>query len=159
MTAPATHITNAQKLTPEGEGELFEITFPAGGTLYLKKGATVTWQGQEYTGAGIVIEGEGKKGTGERVRPTLKFNNPYAAFSKAVSDGLVDNSIVVRKKVLKSNLEGDNNIFESHTWYIARCSYLDDEAAVFELRNLSDRQRIAFPPRQFIPPEFTYVSL
>lgn len=160
MTLPQSHIDDAHKLIGDGIVELFEISLVPTGILRLKANNTVTWQSQTYEGVGIKLDEIQRSADDQSSRPKLLIGNPAAVYSSLVRDGQLDGATVVRKKVLKANIDSNTNVFESQTWRALVVPSLNRRTITLELRELADGAPFFMLPfRTFSPPDFPLVSL
>ncbi len=159
-TVPIEHLTDANKLhDADGKVELFEIHLNPSGRLYLKTDDTVTWQGNTYEGLAIKLDGTSKDAGDEKSRPRLQVANLGGMFAPYVSSGATDRALVVRYRVLRTNVLNDVALYERETWFISRTVKLTQHMIVFELRGCLDGQFFTLPARQIIPPQFPTVRL
>lgn len=147
------------KLQADGVVHLFQIDLRNSSTLYLKADDTLTWQGQEYEGTAIMLQGVSQSASEELSRPTLTVANPQGIFSQYVIQGVLEKSIVTRRRVLRNNILTDSNIYEQMTWYISRVISISKVSVSCELRNPIDGPTVLVPARMYVPPDFPSVSL
>lgn len=160
MTTPTEHLDESQKLTADAYVDLFEVTFRGTSTvLRMTNGPTVTWQGNTYDGQACQLSGERRNSDGEEVRPTLTIMNPMGVFKSYVAQGILEQSLVVRKRLLRQFLEDDVNLYEQRMWTVGRVASLTGQTIVLELRNLADGPNYVIPGRMYYPPEFPLVRL
>lgn len=159
MSIPQSHLSDAQKLEAEGKVDLFEIYFVPNGQLYLKNNGTVTWQNRVYEHLPVGLSGVGDNSDEEESKPQMIVANPDGLFSPFVVTGALDRATVVRKRLLRSHLEANQNIFSQRSWYVNRIAELTHTRITLELTNLSEGPNFMVPARMFIPPLFPVVSL
>lgn len=160
MTLPESHIEDSFKLEADGKVDLFQIHLAGSNSkVYLKLDNTVTWQGKTYEGTGVKLEGVAKYSDDEVSRPKLTLFNPNGVYSYLVDQGLLDNALIVRYRLLKEHLDANQNIFMRQQWRVSRISSMKSFYIVLELRDLMDGQSFLTPGRMFLPPEFSKVSL
>lgn len=159
MTLPDDHLTDSHKLEADGIYDLFEFEFDDGSRFYFKNNDSVIWQGNTYDMLPHKIEGDGTSSKEEEYRPTLTVANPDGIFSSAVTSGKLDRANLYRKRVLRKNLEENNDIFYTTAWYVSRVIKMTRHTITLELRRQMDGQFFQCPARMFIPPEFPAVSL
>jgi len=159
VTVPASHITEGDKLNPEALLRLYELQLQPTGVLFFSADTTITWQGDLYQNLPIKVTGTKTDASGQTPRPTLTWANPSGMYSKSVGDGLLDRAVLIERKVLRSDAEADNLVFDERRWYLSRL--ISDSALriSYQLRGLTDRQSGIMPIRMYIQPEFTSVSL
>lgn len=157
---PTAHMEDAQKLDADAYIELFQIVLSDGiNKLYLKMDHDVTWQGNDYEGTGIKLDGVASHASEEVSRPNLTLFNPEGVYSSLIDDGLLDGARVIRYRVLKDDVENDRPIYRVQQWKISRISGVKRGVITTELRDLVDGQTFMVPYRMFIPPEFPTVSI
>ncbi|MES0134515.1 hypothetical protein NKJ88_06065 [Mesorhizobium sp. M0016] len=161
MTAPVSHLAEAQKLTADAQVDLYTIKLRNEDTFFrFKEGETKTWQGNPYEGVAVKISGDTRTADGEESKPQLVVMNPLGVFNLAAKRGDLDLAFVTRKRVLLVNLEADANIFEQRMWQIGRVPQLiSGQSITFELKNLTEGANFQIPVRIYMPPEFPTVSL
>jgi phage-related protein len=147
------------KLTADGVVQLFKIDLRNGSTLRLKANNTASWQSQTWEGIAIMMQGVKKSASEELSRPQLTIANKDHIFTQYVNQGVLEKSIVTRYRVLKSNFDGNINLYEQATWYIARVIGVTNANVTVELRNPIDGPTVITPARMYLPPEFPAVSL
>ena len=157
---PAAHMEDAQKLNADAYVELFQIHLSdKQSKVYLKINKDQSWQGHDYEGTGIKLEGVGTYSSEEVARPKLSIINPEGIYSSLVNEGLLDNARIVRYRVLKDDVDNDRPIYRVQQWRVSRIVTLTKGAIVVELRDLMDGQNFKVPYRMFMPPEFATVSI
>lgn len=160
MTHPAQHVSDAQKLRPDGYADLWEITLLENeGVLRFWNNPTTTWQEETYQGLACSFSGEGQSSDDESKRPTLQVHNPGDIFVPYVLNGTLEGAIATRKRVLGSHLRDDLNIFKRRIWRVAAIPMIGDQVISIELRDPEDGANFLIPGRIFMPPEFPAVDL
>lgn len=162
---PLQQADGAQFLDQEGFASLLTIqlvaTVAGGGTVFLRFCANkaVTWQGNTFESIPFSLTGLGSNASGEVVRPKLTLPNAAGAFSEYAHQGWLNNALVIRQLIRKSDLEGNVNSFSQKKWRVSKIVNLTKSMISLELRSLFDGQNFKLPPRQYYPPEFPSVSL
>lgn len=160
MSIPAQHKEEAQSLNAQDFLEFIEIRLVGGSVIRLCQKGEYNWNNMLFEYGYIEVTGGDERNNGEKVvRPTLTTANPEAVFHVPVSQGLLDQAIVTRYRVLPENLEVSPAVFESRQWYLSRVTSLTRQVIVAELRSFSDRQESIMPPRQFLRQDFPSVSI
>lgn len=161
MASPITHREESLKLTADGLASLYTLTFKDNSTVIrFCNTETITWRGDEYEGIACQLTGESYAASEEENRPKLSVLNPAGVFNQPAMDGFLEMAILVRKRVLRSHLEGNVNLFQQRMWYVSRVlDVIADQALTLELRNMTEGPNHQIPARMFIPPEFPTVSL
>ena len=168
MTQPIEHVRDAQRLDGDAYVNLFEIQFYPSGSMFICPERKVTWQGDEYDIWGLRLTGVSSSSDDETSRPKLSLANftytdegepVRGVFSAVHAQQALEGSIVIRRRVLKNNLENDVNIKEEKRWRVSRIASETPTVITLELRNTLDGPRFTMPARKFLPPEFAQVTL
>lgn len=168
MTAPITHIQDAQKLSADAYVYLYEIQLYPAGVMYLCAEQKVTWQGNTYEHWGLALTGVASHSDDQTARPKFSLANftydsegePIrGVFSALHAQKAVEGGTIIRRKVLKTNIENNINVKEEQRWKVARIASERPDIVVLELRNTLDGPRFVIPARKFLPPEFAQVKL
>jgi phage-related protein len=159
FNAPESHLVEGQKLEADGEVLLFEIQLVSGSVIRLKANDDVTYLGHLYEGMAIQLGGDGQSADSELNRPKLTIVNPEGAFSPAIDRGDLNKATVIRRRVLYADLIANRSVYQESSWTLSRVVALNKQGASFELRGTGDQQFFVIPARQFVPPEFSQVSL
>lgn len=157
-TLPQEQIDDAHKLIQDGTVFLYEIVTTAG-HLYFKADNSVTWQGNLYTGTAIKLDDVVQSVDGEKARPTLTLANPMGVFSALQTTGAFDNAVVYERRVLRTHLENDDNIFRQRQWKVRMVTAMNRLSISLQLRDTLDGPRFLLPGRQYTPPDFPSVSV
>lgn len=161
MAFPITHLEEAQKLSADAEIDLYTVTLRNDPIIFrAKMDDTVTWRGNVYEGMPIQLAGESETAEGDESRPILHVLNPLGIFNEAAFANKLDLAVVRRDRVLRAHLDANVAVSVVRRWYIARVRELiSGQAISFELRSLTEGPNHQVPARQFIPPEFSHVSI
>lgn len=161
LEIPDTHFADAFKLeAASGYVDLFKLVLNDGvTTLHLKLNNDGTWQGNDYEGTGIKLDGVSKYADDQTSRPSLIIFNPNGIFSYLVNQGVLEGATVTRYRVIRSDFEGDINVFRSQRWVVRRVASLKVGMLTLELRDLMDGQQFLVPGRMFMPPDFPSVGI
>lgn len=160
MSAPVNHVTDAQKLHADGYIHLYELWLRKNaGVAYFSDAHTVTWQGHTYDSVPVRMGSIKESATEEQSRPTFTVFNPENVLASFVVQGVLEKSLLKRKRILLADLEANVNNFQQRTWFISRVTSFLKGSLTVELRNLIDGPNVMVPRRQYIPPEFPVVSL
>lgn len=159
MTLPATHATEAQKLTADAYVALWEIMLNPNGLLLKKLDDTVTWQGKIYEGWYIKISDITKSAGDEESRPTLTMANPNGMYKPYVAQGYFDRAVVTRRLVLRQHLLSNTNVADVQSWSVIRPANVTSSALALELANRSAVPAYVLPARMYNPPDFPTVRL
>lgn len=159
---PAGHIQEAMSLEQRAYVELFHLELDDDGTvinLYFCPQKPVTWQGKTWEQWPFNISEFSQNADGEMSRPKLTVFNPAGIFTRYGHQGTLDNGIVTRYRVLRPDVDANNNLFYKNTWRISRLMNMDINMVSAELRSLLDGHTFWLPTRTYRPPEFPAVSL
>jgi len=161
MTAPASHITESHKLTLDALVDLFEVQLAALPVIWrFKDDGEATWQGNTYEHWPCQFTGDERTADAKEARPKLRIVNPEGVFNSFVMGGNVERATVIRRRLLRRHLASNSNIYEQRIWYVSRIpEMISGQAVTLELRNMSEGPRFMIPVRQFIPPEFPFVTV
>ncbi len=159
MTLPVSHLEENEKLEAQAYIDLFQLEFRVGGTFYMTKNLDRVWQGNVYTGWSLNLSDVSFYSTEEKSRPTFTAANPSGIFSPFIQDGSFNRAELRRYRILKEDLDGDNNIYQLQTFLLWNPKNNNRNAISVELRSPSDGQQFNLPARRFMPPEFSFVSL
>lgn len=153
------HQEQARTLNPEPYVDLYEVRVNPSAVVRLTNHPNVSWAGSEWENWAVELDGLGAKTTGEVNRPQLRLANLGGLFSPIVAGGLVYQGSVTRYRVLIQDLHDGRVSYLRNFWEVSRVASLSKDAIVLELRAPMDRQDYSLPARQFIAPEFPYVTL
>lgn len=156
---PTDHQWDAVKLTGDGKVDLFEIVCLDGMKFFLKNSDTVTYNSVTYEGVALQFGGSRRTSKEETPRPSLTLVNPEGVLSQYVLDELFDFGKVVRRQLLRAELDGNTGAPYEEKYFIARATSLTKRSVTFELRGYSDRFNANIPARMYILPDFPMVSL
>jgi len=153
------HQEQARTLNPDPYVDLYEVRVNPSAVVRLTNHPNVSWAGSEWENWAVELNGLGAKTTGEVNRPQLRLANLGGLFSPIVAGGLVYQGSVTRYRVLIQDLHDGRVSYLRNFWEVSRVASLSKDAIVLELRAPMDRQDYSLPARQFIAPEFPYVTL
>jgi phage-related protein len=156
---PAEQIVEAQQPVGEAYIDLFEIALINGGHIYVKANNSATWQGHTYDKLACKLTGVETTADQKDNKPKFQAANPGNMFSALVAAGVLEKSLVYRRRVLKPHLDADLPIYQQRTWYIRRVAQCDDTGIVVELSDLSEGPIHLVPARRYEPPAFPVVHL
>lgn len=161
MTTPQTHIDEGHKLSAVAMVDLYEIQLVGTAVvLRFKNENTATWQGYEWEGIAIKMSGDNRSADEEESRPVLQMMNPAGVFNAYVRAGYFDLARVIRKRVLRTHLEADTNLYDQRMWFVSRPrEMITNQSLTLELRSLSEGVNFQIPVRMFMPPDFKAVTL
>lgn len=156
---PASIENTAHDLSPEALVHLFKIELQSGTTFLLSQHGEQVWRGETYEDVPCNLVGIGQHSDAEVNRPRFSFANPEGLFTAALYNGDMDNAWVTRIRILKSDLDADNDFSVQETFQMRRIVNISKSLAVVELRDVLDGQNFDLPARRYMPPEFPHVKL
>lgn len=160
MSTPSSHILEGRKLTADALVDLFQLTLKSGAIYRFKDSQSVTWQSNLYEGLACRLSGDTRTADGEESRATLQILNPVGVFNIPAMTGELDLAVLTRKRLLRSHVEANTNLYEQRMWYVGQVKELiSGQTITLELRNMTEGANYQIPVRMFIPPEFPLVSL
>lgn len=162
--SPTSHVQSAYQLTADAIVDLFEITLvgtPTPTVVRFRDGPKITWQSKDYESMACRLTGYTINADGGKSRPTLSVMNPLGIFNSYVFNGYLDGAQIIRRRLLRTHLEGNVNIYDPAYWYCARVKELiSNQGITMELRSLTDGPDLMIPARKFMPDEgFPFVTL
>lgn len=165
---PIEHIRDSNTLEGDAYIYLYEIQLYPSGFMYLCADRTLTWQGKEYNLWGVRLTGVSSSSDDETSRPKLSLANftydlegepVRGVLSTLQAQNAIEGATVIRRKVLRANIENNINVKEEKRWKVSRIASENPDLVVLELRNTLDGPRFTIPARKFSPPEFKQVKL
>lgn len=168
MTVTLEHKLDSQQMEADAYVDLFEIRLYPEGVMYVCPTQSVFWQGNLYEYWGVQLTGVGNKSDEETARPKFSIANfaynvdqePIkGVFSALNVQNKIEGGTVIRRRLLKTHLDNDEDIKIEMRWRVARIASLRRDIITLELRNYLDGPRFTIPARKFMPPEFPQVSL
>lgn len=157
-----TNIQNAQKLAPDGEVILFELTTRGGTTVYLKNGPDVFYLGNEYTGVPVNLGAEKRSVEGGNERPTFSIggdNVDLSALKPALYSGQVDGGTLVKHIVQVADLIANTNVKITSQYRIKQIQSYSRMKVNLILARFSPSNQTTVPYRKYTRPAFPYVKL
>lgn len=146
-------------LEPEAMLRLFMIKLTDGTIFRLSPYGEITWQGHVYDAIPCHMTEVNQDADGKVTRPKFSFANPEGLFSAEIYQGKLDNAQLTRYRLLKRDLDLDNDFKVTEMFRITRIVNLSQSIAVAEMRDVMDGQNFKLPARAFFPPEFPHVKL
>lgn len=158
---PAAHIAEALKLTADAEIDLFELSPLSGGTIYFKADNDVPWLGHVYEGIPCVLTGE-EDSLDKTPTPRLTIGQEdvdLLPFKGLVFDRHLDGAMLVRRRVLLSNLLANANVKQTTHFRVKRVAEYSRSKIVLQLASFSGAVNQTIPFRQYLPPDFPWVDI
>ena len=156
---PSTILDTTQELSPEPLVRLYRIALQSGPTFYLSPNQQETWQGNTYDSIPCTMTDMSMEADGKMNRPKFTFVNPAGIFTSSVASGAMNNAIITRYRVLRSDLDLDNSFALSEAYRVSRVVTINKAQITLELRDVLDGHNFTLPARSYYPPEFPSVSL
>lgn len=158
LAIPDEHKKENLNLVGEPYVDLFEIVLKNGTHIYLKNNEDVNWGGHTWEGYPVTFSGY-EISSEKLSRPSMKLINPEGVFSSIFISGDLDKSTINRYRVLRRDIDADRPVYQLLTWILWNIKTITKDYVEFELRNPMDGNNFYIPARQYIPPEFTLVTL
>ncbi len=168
MALPIEHVRDSIQLESDAYVNLFEFQFYPSGSMFISPDNTVTWQGNTYDVWGMNLTGVSRNSDDETSRPKLSLANftydddgepVKGVFSAIHAAKALEGATLIRRRVLRYNVDNNLNIKEEMRWRISRIASETPNVLTLELRNTLDGPRFTIPARKFNPPEFSQVKL
>lgn len=157
-----TNIQHAQKLAPDGEVTLFELTTRGGTTIYIKNGPDVTYLGNLYEGIPVNLGAEKRSVEGSNERPTFTIGGDdvdLSSLKPALYSGLVDGGVLVKHIVQVEDLKANNNVKITSQYRIKQIQSYNRTNINMILARFSPSTQTTIPYRKYTRPAFPYVKL
>lgn len=158
---PVSHITDALTLQgADAKIALFELSPTSGGTIYFTPDNEQTWLGRTYEAIPCSLTGE-EFDLEKTPEPQLRIgqeNLDLLPFKGLVFDGHLEGATLVRKEVLLDNLLNNRDIKQTSYFRVKRVGEYSRIAISLILSSYSSATRQTVPFRQYLPPEFPYVT-
>lgn len=156
---PANIVSDAQELTPRALVSLFKVALSSGAAFYLSPFKAVTWQGNLYEDVPCHMADLGQEVDGKLARPKFSFANPEGIFTSSVYNGLMDNAMITRIRLLKEDLEADNDFKITERFRVSKVLTVSRTVISVEMRDVLDGPNFQMPSRTYMPPEFPHVKI
>lgn len=160
---PATHITDAHKLTADGLIDLYEIIPAIGsGTFRFTPDNDKTWRGNLYTGLPVVFGGLEVSAENGHSTPKIVIGAPnldLSLFKPLINDGSLDGGTFTRYQVLLADVLQDYLIRQTFVYEIRQVVNYTRTQLTLKLALPSDGFGFTLPNRQYLAPDFPSVLL
>lgn len=157
-----TNIENAQKLAPDAEVVLFELTTTTGATVFFKAGPEMEYLGDLYESVPCTMSAEKRSVEAGAERPTLTIggdDSDLAALKPALFSGFVDGGTLQKHIVeLEDALNNINNKITA-TYRIKQVKDYNRYSISFVLARFSPSAQTTIPYRKYTRPAFPYVDI
>jgi lambda family phage minor tail protein L len=161
VSAPTSHVAEAQKLQADAFVDLFTINFHGTSTIYrFRNGATVTWQGNVFEELAVQLSGDQRNADGSNTRPKLSVVNPQKVLGAFAAAGYFDLALVTRYRLLQQDLLNNVNIFQQRVWIVGKVNAVTSQTLELELRDTTDNPAWKTPRRTYSPSEgYPFVTI
>ena len=156
---PSSIVDSSFELAPDALVSLFEIELKNLVRFYLTPTKQVVWQANTYEEIPCARSDVSQESDGKRSRPKFSFVNPAGLFSVQIQDGLLDGASITRIRILKADLDADNDFAVREQYRVSKILTLNKDMVTVELRDVLDGHNFVLPARGYYPPEFPHVRL
>lgn len=156
---PASIQESSFELSAEALVTLYEIKLVDNTEFFISPTVEYTWQGNTYEEIPCTMTDMSLEADGRRSRPKFSFANPQGLFTSHVYDGELDHALVKRIRILKSDLEANNDFKVTEQFKISKILNMNKDMIATELRDVLDGHNFILPARAFYPPDFPHVRL
>ena len=160
---PSSHVTDALSLVADARLDFFILTPSVGtGTIFFRPDNDITWMGNDYLGLPLSFTGEKDSVEGGGASPRLQIGSPnidLSPFKSHIRDGSLDNAVIERRTALLADVLANNNIYSRRVYRVATVENYSRSSISLLLARFSGARRTTIPFRQFLPPDFPFVSL
>lgn len=160
--AEDTNIENSQKLTPDAEVVLFELTTTAGATVFFKAGPEMEYLGDLYESVPLGLSSEKRTIDGAPERPTLSIGGDdvdLAALKPALFSGYVDGGTVTKHIVELEDVLTNTNQKITTVYRVKQVKDYSRFKIVLVLARFSPSSQTTIPYQKYTRPAFPYVKL
>lgn len=157
-----TNIENAQKLSPDAEITLFELTTLGGSTIFFKSGPDITYLGDIYKGVPCTLSGETRSVEADRQKQTLTIggeNADLGILKSILFSGQVDGASVLKHVVELEDLKNNINTKTTSSYTVKQVESYSRSKISFVLGRFSPSPQTTIPYRKYNRPAFPYVRL
>ncbi|TXG77759.1 hypothetical protein E6Q11_02260 [Candidatus Dojkabacteria bacterium] len=157
-----TNYENSQKLSPDAEIVLYELTTTTGATVFFKPGPEMTYLGDTYESVPVSFSTEKRSTEGSPERPTITIGGDdldLAALKPALFSGFVDGGTLTRHVVELEDVLANNNIKLSSTYRIKQVKDYTRYQINLILAKFSPSAQTTIPYVKYLRPAFTHVQL
>lgn len=153
---------NAQKLDPDAEIVLFELTTLNGSTVYFKSGPSVTYLGDEYISIPLSLSAEVRSTDSGKQRQTLILGGDDADFGilkSVLFSGEVDGASVFKHVVELEDLKANVNNKITSQYTVKQVESYSRSQINLVLGRFSPSGQTTIPYKKYTRPAFPYVQL
>lgn len=160
--AENTNIENAQKLSPDAEIVLFELTTSAGATVHFKTGPSADYLGDLYESVPCSMTGEKRTVEGANERPSMMIGGSdvdLVALKPALFSGYVDGGTLQKHVVELEDLLNNVNNKITTTYRIKQVKDYNRYGINLILARFSPSAQTTIPYRKYTRPAYPYVDI
>lgn len=158
----AINVENAQKLAPDAEIVLFELTTMNGSTIFFKSGPDVMYLGDVYLGVPLNFTAEKRSVEGSPEHPTLSIGDGNADLGELKStlfSGEVDGAELIKHVVELEDLKNNVNNKLSTQYSVKQVEGYSRTKISLVLGRFSPSRQTTIPYKKYQRPAFPYVRL
>lgn len=160
--AQDTNYENAQKLSPDAEVTLFELTTTTGATVFFKAGPEGMYLGDLYESVPCSLPMDKRSVEAGPERPTLNIGGndiDLAALKPALFSGFVDGGTLIKHVVELEDFLGNVNQKITTTYRIKQVKDYNRYQINLILARFSPSAQTTIPYQKYLRPAFPYVQL
>lgn len=156
------NVDSAQKLDPDGEVVLFELTTLSGSTIFFKNGPDITYRGDDYKGVPTSLSNEVRTVDDGLERQTLTIGSDEADLNilkSVLASGEVDGAAIIKRVIEVDDLVNDRNISNDSFYTVKQIENYSRSKIDLVLGRFSPSGRTTVPYKVYNRPAFPYVRL
>jgi hypothetical protein len=160
--AEDTNYENSQKLSPDAEIVLFELTTTTGATVFFKSGPEMDYLGDTYESVPVSLSSEKRSADGAPERPTLSIGSDdidLGALKPALFSGYVDGGTLTKHVVELEDLLANTNNKITTVYRIKQVKDYSRYKISLVLARFSPSSQTTIPYQKYTRPAFPYVKL
>ena len=158
-----TNVENSQKLDPDGEVTLYELTTLSGSTIFFKDGPGVTYLGDEYNGIPLSHSSESRGvENSDAFRSTLVIGSDdynLGIFKSVLFYGEADGAALSKYVVELDDLLGNVNNKIVTPYTVKQVENYSRSRISLVLGRFSPSRQTTIPHRKYQRPAFPFVRL
>lgn len=160
--ADDTNYENSQKLAPDAEIVLYELTTTTGATVFFKPGPTMDYLGDTYESIPVSFSTEKRSAEGAAERPTISIGGDdldLSVLKPSLFSGFVDGGTLTRHVVELEDVLANNNVKITSVYRIKQVKDYTRFQINLILARFSPSAQTTIPYVKYLRPAFTYVQL